>query len=195
MPFSGFFSRAGLFRCVGNCSSFNCSFVSFELCVKGAFVLFIWVNTDGGITEEQKLWGFHNAIHFQHLRCVLCTHRHRIVPPGSRRSFCLAWIPLLSLSFALFTLLHSYPLPPPRSQNLILKKDYRKTTWAISCRPENYPPVEKTRSPRPTLPSLPPCSLPAQIWRGDNSSSGGGGGSLVERYKSVSFCLPLSAHP
>ncbi len=122
-------------------------------------------------------------------------------PPGSCQSFCLAWIPLLSPSFSRTPLLPPYPFPPSSSQNLILKKDYWKTTWVISCRPENYPPVVKTpkRLSPPYLPllSLSVCCLPAEIWRGDNNSGGmvgwgwleGGGRSLF-----LSVCLSCALH-
>lgn len=109
---------------------------------------------------------------------------------------------LLSLSLSLPPLL-PHTLPPPLSQNLILKKDYWKTTWVISCRPENYPPVEKTPktlSLPPTFPlylSLSFYSLPVEIWRDDNNSRGmvrwgwfrGGGRSLF-----LSVCLSCSLH-
>lgn len=110
------------------------------------------------LSSKDILCESHNAIHLQHLRCVLCTHRHHIVPLGAANRFvwpgslfCLP--PSLSPQ-----VLPSYPRPPPMSQNLILKKDYQKTTWVISCRPENYPPVEKTPKPLSTsyLPSLSP---------------------------------------
>lgn len=44
-------------------------------------------------------------------------------PPGSRQSFCLAWIPLLSLFFFFSPLLPSYPLPPTP---LVPKPDIKK---------------------------------------------------------------------
>lgn len=89
----------------------------------------------------------HNTIHFQHLRCVLCTQRHHIVPLGAANRFVWPGSLFCLFSLSLSPPLPSYPLPTPWSQNLILKKDYRKTTWVISCRPENYPPVAKTLKP------------------------------------------------
>lgn len=86
------------------------------------------------LSSKDILCESHNAIHFQHLRCVLCTQRHHIVPLGAANRFvwpgslfCLSSLSPLSLSLSLLLsspLLPSYPLPPPWSQNLILKKDY-----------------------------------------------------------------------
>ena len=73
--------------------------------------------------EKDILCESHNAIHFQHLRCVMYTQTpYR--PPGGRQSFCLAWIPLLSPSFSLplSPLLPPYPLPAP----LVPKPDIKK---------------------------------------------------------------------
>lgn len=97
-----------------------------------------------------------NAIHFHHLRCVLCTHRHHIVPPGAANRF--VWpgsLFCLSFSSSPHSCLRILCHPPPLSQNLILKKDYRKTTWVISCHPENYTPVEKTPKPLSSTPTFP----------------------------------------
>lgn len=52
----------------------------------------------------------HDAIHFQHLRCVLCTHRHHIVPLGAANRF--VW-PGSLFCLSLCALLNSYPLPAP----------------------------------------------------------------------------------
>lgn len=125
----------------------------------------------------------------------MCVHTDTISSP---------WEPPIVLSgldpsiVSLSTLTHSYPLPPPWSQNLILKKDYRKTTWAISCRPENYPPVEKTQ-----LSSLLPPTSPLYLYvsvacqqrfGGDNNSSGGWRGEFSGEVQ-VYFFLSASLIP
>lgn len=111
-----------------------------------SFMLFISVDIPMVLlSSEDILWESHNTIHFQYLRCLLCTHRRHIVPLGAANR--VVWpgsLFCLPLSLSLSPLLPSYPLPHPLSQNLILKKDYQQTTWVISCHPENYPPVEKT---------------------------------------------------
>ena len=114
-----------------------------------SLMLFVSVGT-GGITGQRKTYCVSLIMLFiSSTWDVLCTHRHHIVPLGAANHFvwpgslfCLP--PSLSLSPHFCLLILSRP---PLSQNLILKKDYWKTTWVISCRPESYPPVEKTPKP------------------------------------------------
>ena len=57
------------------------------------------------LSSKDILCESHNAIHFQHLRCVLCTQRHHIVPLGAANRF--VW------PGSLFCLSPSLSLPSP----------------------------------------------------------------------------------
>lgn len=144
----------------------------------------------------------HNTIHFQHLRCVLCTHRHHTTPLGAADRFVwpgsLFCLPSFSPSLSLSLLLHPYPLTPPSVPKPDIKKGLLKTTWVISCRPENYPPVETTPKPRSPPPYLFPSFLcqSVEIWRGHNNRGGMvkwgfKRGAEVYFFLSVDLTLPL----
>lgn len=151
----------------------NGSFVSLELCERSFVRVMLFISSTWDV----------------------CTHRHDIIPLGAANRF--VW-PGSLYCVSLYT--HALvPSPTPLVPKPDIKKGLPKNnmgnflpSWELSpCWEDStlLPPA----SYLPSL-SLCVCSLPAEIWRGDNNSSGGWRGEFSGEVQ-VYFFLSASLIP